>query len=117
MPARYRRVSRARSMQGCERSCNSRAPRPRSDRVPASYNSGDVTQYIRYQTGSAVAHGILDGETVRELNGDIFENPTETGATHRLADVTLLAPCQPGKIMAVGLNYGSHIGNRPRPAH
>ena len=85
--------------------------------MPASYNSGDVTKYIRYQTGSAVAYGILDGETVRELSADIFEDPTETGATHRLTDVTLLAPCQPGKIMAVGLNYGSHIGNRPRPAH
>jgi len=76
-----------------------------------------VTKYIRYQSDSAVRYGILDGDTVRELNGGLFDNPAETGVTHRLADVTLLAPCQPGKIMAVGLNYGSHIGNRPRPAH
>jgi len=74
-----------------------------------------VTKYIRYQSGAASAYGILDGETVRELRGGLFDSPTETGATHRLSDVTLLAPCQPTKILAVGLNYGSHIGNRPRP--
>jgi 2-keto-4-pentenoate hydratase/2-oxohepta-3-ene-1,7-dioic acid hydratase in catechol pathway len=76
-----------------------------------------VTKYIRYQTGSAISHGILDGDTVRELSGGLFDSPSETGVTRRLADVALLAPCQPGKILAVGLNYGSHIGNRPRPSH
>jgi 2-keto-4-pentenoate hydratase/2-oxohepta-3-ene-1,7-dioic acid hydratase in catechol pathway len=76
-----------------------------------------VTKYIRYQSDSAVRHGILDGDSVRELSGGLFDSPAETGVTHRLADVTLLAPYQPGKIMAVGLNYGSHIGNRPRPTH
>lgn len=76
-----------------------------------------MTKYIRYQSGSARAYGILDGDTVRELSGGLFDSPAETGATHRLAEVTLLPPCQPGKIMAVGLNYGSHIGNRPRPTH
>ena len=76
-----------------------------------------MTKYVRYQSGSAIAHGILDGDTVRDLRGNLFESPAETGVTHRLSDVTLLYPCQPGKIMAVGLNYGSHLGNRPRPAH
>ena len=33
-----------------------------------------------------------------------------------LSEVTLLCPCQPGKIFAVGLNYKSHLGSRPRPA-
>jgi len=76
-----------------------------------------VTKYIRYLTDSTVAYGILDGDTVRELSGGLFDSPAETGVTHPLAGVKLLAPCQPGKILAVGLNYGSHIGNRPRPAH
>ncbi|SPF56848.1 conserved hypothetical protein [Candidatus Sulfopaludibacter sp. SbA4] len=76
-----------------------------------------MTKYIRYLTDSTVAYGILDGDTVRELSGGLFDSPAETGVTHPLAGVKLLAPCQPGKILAVGLNYGSHIGNRPRPAH
>jgi len=28
-----------------------------------------------------------------------------------------LAPCDPGKILAVGLNYKSHLGGRQQPAH
>jgi 2-keto-4-pentenoate hydratase/2-oxohepta-3-ene-1,7-dioic acid hydratase in catechol pathway len=33
----------------------------------------------------------------------------------KLADVKLLYPCTPPKVIAVGLNYKSHIGNRPAP--
>jgi 2-keto-4-pentenoate hydratase/2-oxohepta-3-ene-1,7-dioic acid hydratase in catechol pathway len=76
-----------------------------------------VTKYIRYQTSSAAAYGILEGGTVREVSGDLFGARSETGVAHKLADVKLLVPCQPGKIMAVGLNYKSHLGNRPQPAH
>ena len=36
---------------------------------------------------------------------------------HPLAAVKLLHPCQPSKILAVGLNYRSHLGSRPQPAH
>jgi 2-keto-4-pentenoate hydratase/2-oxohepta-3-ene-1,7-dioic acid hydratase in catechol pathway len=75
-----------------------------------------VTQYIRYRAASGVAHGILDGEAVRELRGDLFGTPKETGVRHKKADVKLLYPCTPGMILAVGLNYRSHLGNRPAPA-
>ena len=75
-----------------------------------------MTKYIRYRSGSAIGAGILDGETVREIRGNLFGAYAETGATLKLADVSLLAPCVPGKIMAVGLNYKSHLGNRPQPA-
>jgi 2-keto-4-pentenoate hydratase/2-oxohepta-3-ene-1,7-dioic acid hydratase in catechol pathway len=76
-----------------------------------------VTKYIRFHSLSGTAYGILEGDLIRELSGGLFDGPTETGVTVRLADVKLLYPCEPGKIMAVGLNYGSHLGNRPRPAH
>src|SRR2546423_14469732 len=36
---------------------------------------------------------------------------------YKLSDVKLLYPCQPGKILAVGLNYKSHLGGRPQPAN
>jgi 2-keto-4-pentenoate hydratase/2-oxohepta-3-ene-1,7-dioic acid hydratase in catechol pathway len=64
-----------------------------------------------------MSYGILDGDTVREIHGDLFEEPGQTGFTVPLNDVELLYPCQPGKIMAVGLNYRSHLGSRPQPAH
>ncbi len=54
---------------------------------------------------------------MHEIRGGLFGTRSLTGVRRPLADVTLLHPCQPGKIMAVGLNYRSHLGSRPRPAH
>jgi 2-keto-4-pentenoate hydratase/2-oxohepta-3-ene-1,7-dioic acid hydratase in catechol pathway len=76
-----------------------------------------VTQYIRYSYGSETRYGILEGDVVRELQGGLFEDHAATGAVRRLSEVKLLYPCEPGKIMAVGLNYKSHLGGRPQPAH
>ena len=62
-----------------------------------------------------MAYGILDGATVREIRGDLFGRHEETGATHPLGDVKLLYPCEPSKILAVGRNYRSHLGDRQQP--
>ena len=75
----------------------------------------NITRYVRYRRGSTVAHGILDGETIHEIRGDLFGPHKETGSRHKLSDVKLLYPCEPPKVLAVGLNYRSHIGNRPAP--
>ena len=74
-----------------------------------------MTKYIRYRSGATTGYAILDGDTVRPITGDLFGDRAETGHTLRLSDVTLLAPCLPGKILAVGLNYKSHLGGRPQP--
>ena len=76
-----------------------------------------MIKYIRYRSGSGSSYGILVGDTVREISGDPIAGATESGETRSLAEVELLAPCQPGKILAVGLNYKSHLGGRPQPAH
>jgi 2-keto-4-pentenoate hydratase/2-oxohepta-3-ene-1,7-dioic acid hydratase in catechol pathway len=76
-----------------------------------------VPLYIRYSFDSRVSYGALEGDTVREIRGDLFGDRAESGATHKLGDVKLLHPCRPGKIMAVGLNYRSHLGSRPAPQH
>jgi 2-keto-4-pentenoate hydratase/2-oxohepta-3-ene-1,7-dioic acid hydratase in catechol pathway len=72
-----------------------------------------VTRYVRYEAGGRTAYGILDGDTVRELSGDLFQSPAPTGKTLRRSEVTLLAPVVPSKVIAVGLNYKSHIGETP----
>lgn len=74
-----------------------------------------MTKYIRYQFGSETHYGILDSETVHELRGDLFHN-IPTGALRALSEVKLLTPCSPPKVLAVGLNYGSHLGGRPAPS-
>ena len=76
-----------------------------------------MTKFIRYRTTSGVSYGTLEGDTVHEIQGGLFDAHTPTGATHKLSDVKLLYPCEAGKILAVGLNYKSHLGSRPQPAH
>ena len=75
--------------------------------------SAQVTKYVRYSANGATSYGILEGETIRELSGNLFQSPRPTGKTVRLSDATLLAPVEPSKVIAVGLNYKSHIGESP----
>ena len=70
-------------------------------------------KYVRYSHAGRVAYGLLEGDSVRELSGDLFSNPRPTGTAARLSDVKLLAPVEPSKVIAVGLNYKSHLGERP----
>ena len=75
-----------------------------------------MTQYIRYRSGQSVLHGVLEGATVHQIEGGLFGAPVRTGVTIPLAEVQLLAPLVPGKILCVGRNYKSHLGPRPQPA-
>ena len=84
-----------------------------SSHLPGS----ETTKYVRYTHEGQESYGILEGDTVRELVGDIFSAPTPSGKTIKLSEVHLLAPCKPTKVIAVGLNYRSHIGNRPVPEY
>lgn len=75
-----------------------------------------MTQFIRYRSGTSSGYAVLEGEIIRPFTGDLFGARAQTGATLRLAEVELLAPCLPGKILAVGRNYKSHLAGRPQPA-
>ena len=76
-----------------------------------------VTRYVRYRAADRISYGILEGTRIRELSGDLFRSPQPTGRTIPLSQATLLAPCEPGKVIAVGLNYKSHLGDRPVAAY
>jgi 2-keto-4-pentenoate hydratase/2-oxohepta-3-ene-1,7-dioic acid hydratase in catechol pathway len=75
------------------------------------------TKYVRYELAGKTSYGILDGETVRELSGDLFASPKPSGKTAKLGDVKLLAPVTPSKVIAVGLNYQTHLGQRAAAAY
>jgi 2-keto-4-pentenoate hydratase/2-oxohepta-3-ene-1,7-dioic acid hydratase in catechol pathway len=75
-----------------------------------------MIRFVRYRADSAVSYGILEEGAVREIRGDPFHY-SETSAVRPLSEVKLLCPCQPGKILAVGGNYRSHLAGRPEPAH
>ena len=89
--------------------------------VAAAIARGDktsaITRYVRFRRGSVTSYGSLDGDAVKELRGNLFSNPQPTGQTFKLSDVKLLYPCQPPKVLAVGLNYKSHLGSAPVPVN
>jgi len=74
-----------------------------------------VARYVRYSHEGAVSYGSLEGETIHELAGDFFSTSALSGRSVPLSSVRLLAPCEPSKVLAVGLNYRSHLRDRPEP--
>ena len=77
-----------------------------------SLSAQGVTKYVRYAYNGTDSYGVLKGNAIHELRGDIFETVELTGRTVALANVKLLIPVQPSKIIAVGFNYRSHLGDR-----
>ena len=74
-----------------------------------------MTTYARYTVNGTVTHGILDGEVLKEISNSPLEDYSETGNTHSVSEVKLLSPTDPSKVVAIGLNYKSHLGGRPGP--
>jgi 2-keto-4-pentenoate hydratase/2-oxohepta-3-ene-1,7-dioic acid hydratase in catechol pathway len=83
----------------------------------AQNTSPAVERFIRFRTTKAgqAAWGRVDGETVHELSQAPYLASRTTGKKHPLSKVILAAPIEPLKVIAVGLNYRSHIGTRPVP--
>ena len=69
-----------------------------------------ITKYVRYEHNGVTSYGILEGETIHQLRGNIFESPERTGTTVAMSDVNILTPTEPTKVIAAGLNYRSHLG-------
>ncbi len=76
-----------------------------------------MERFVRFRTGPTgrVSWGRVDGDIVKELNAAPYLATREIGKKHPLAKVLLGAPVEPVKLLAVGLNYRSHIGTRPVP--
>ncbi|MCB1302153.1 MAG: fumarylacetoacetate hydrolase family protein, partial [Tetrasphaera sp.] len=56
-----------------------------------------------------VVEGAEGAEVCREIAGTPFTEPELTGREWKLADVRLLAPMLPSKIVAIGRNYADHV--------
>jgi 2-keto-4-pentenoate hydratase/2-oxohepta-3-ene-1,7-dioic acid hydratase in catechol pathway len=69
-------------------------------------------QYVRFTRNDQTAYGLLEADTVRTVQGDIFERHTVTDQTHPLSQCRLLAPCRPGKVIGIGRNF-KHLFTSP----
>lgn len=64
--------------------------------------------YTRYIYQGKIRYGIVKQEWIEEIFPDYFSRYKFTGERAELSKVKLLAPCQPSKIVAAGLNYRDH---------
>lgn len=68
-------------------------------------------KYVKYDVGGTASWGILENDTtIQALSGIPWAGGKPTGRRVKLAEVKLLAPAEPKKVIAAGLNYKSHIG-------
>ena len=65
----------------------------------------EVAHWIRFEHQGQTGFGTLDGATIRVHEGDMFEEPRPTGATLPLAEVKVLTPCTPSKMICLWNNF------------
>jgi 2-keto-4-pentenoate hydratase/2-oxohepta-3-ene-1,7-dioic acid hydratase in catechol pathway len=65
-------------------------------------------KYVRYQSPQGSEWGVLEGDRVRAIRGSVLDRWEAVGESRPLGDLKLLAPCEPSKIVAIGLNYRAH---------
>jgi hypothetical protein len=65
-----------------------------------------VAQYCRLQIDLTTAYGLIEGDRVRQIEGDLFGPHTPTDKTYALSDVKLMVPTRPNKVLALAGNVG-----------
>jgi len=78
--------------------------------------------WLRFQHGGEAAFGTLDGDTITRFEGDMFGAPAPAGQTVALADVTLLPPTVPTKMICLWNNFAAlgqklGLGIPPEPLY
>lgn len=71
-------------------------------------------KFVRFEKEGQVRFGILEGDTVTPLSGDLWDEKPLSGNELRLVQVRLMAPLEPGNIFCIGRNYSEHakeLGN------
>src|SRR5437588_12441638 len=69
-----------------------------------------ICRYVPRHTASPPSprYGLIEGENVVEIAGLPWSQWTRGARSSRLADVRLLAPVEPSKIVCIGRNYAAH---------
>lgn len=65
-------------------------------------------QFVRFEHSGVSSYGLLKENRIFAINGDLFGSHELTTVSFSPDEVRLLVPCQPGKIVCVGLNYRKH---------
>ena len=77
----------------------------------------DHLRLVRFELNERERWGLLRGDSVSLIRGSPFGEHHVMPTSVPLTDLTLLPPVRPSKVIAVGLNYQSHLGERAPAAY
>ena len=66
-------------------------------------------KWCRFDAGNGPAYGIIEGNTVVQIEGTPFGDYSKTEKTQPLSSVKLLVPVIPPTFYAAGINYPEHV--------
>jgi 2-keto-4-pentenoate hydratase/2-oxohepta-3-ene-1,7-dioic acid hydratase in catechol pathway len=75
----------------------------------------DNARYLRVLLDRRPRFGRLDGDQIALLDGDPIAGGAPDGSRVQAAEVELLPPCLPSKIVAIGTNYRAHALEMGKP--
>jgi 2-keto-4-pentenoate hydratase/2-oxohepta-3-ene-1,7-dioic acid hydratase in catechol pathway len=78
-----------------------------------------MSHWLRCEHANRILFGQLAGERIRVHSGDLFGANAATGEELPLAEVRLLTPCRPGKLLGLWNNFHERAAAEgfSRPAH
>jgi 2-keto-4-pentenoate hydratase/2-oxohepta-3-ene-1,7-dioic acid hydratase in catechol pathway len=62
-------------------------------------------RFARFRRAGTIGFGQLDGDSLKVLTGDMFDGPKPSGETVKLAEVELMTPCDPSKMVCLWNNF------------
>ena len=69
-----------------------------------------VTRIARFEQGGSARYGIIQGDSIQPIEGDLFGSRVPGGDQPLpLSGVKLLSPVKPSKILALAGNYSDHL--------
>jgi 2-keto-4-pentenoate hydratase/2-oxohepta-3-ene-1,7-dioic acid hydratase in catechol pathway len=77
-----------------------------------------MAHWMRFEKDGKSNIGTLENGVITVYEGDLFDNPQPCGQTVLLADVSVLTPCDPGKMICLWNNFHALAAkmNSPVPA-
>jgi len=66
-------------------------------------------RFARFTAGDTTGYGVLEGERLRLIRGELFGKWSRTDRTFAIDEVNFLVPTRPTQVIALAGNYHSHI--------
>lgn len=79
--------------------------------VCCSASLAEPQKFARFKAGDTTAYGLVEGDRIRQLSGNLFGEWRKTDKTFTLKEVELLVPTQPTQVLAMAGNYENHIND------